>query len=256
MIFVVLPAFNEEAGLADLFTHIARTCRDLLPGFRCTVVLVDDGSTDDTVKVAEEVSQQLSSSEQCCPSFVILKHGQNRGLAEALKTGLGYAIDLADPHDVIFTMDSDNSHTPGLMPLMIQRVHEGFDVVIASRYQTGAVIVGLSVFRRFLSFGASLLLRGLFPIHGVRDYTCGFRAFRARILKEAFAENEHFISEKGFAVTADILLKLRRQRKLALMNEVPLVLRYDQKLSSSKMNISSTVRQTLRLIARRFFGAI
>ena len=57
--------------------------------------------------------------------------------------------------------------------------------MIASRYRRRRV-VGASLHRRVLSWGASLLLRAVFPIRGVRDYTCGYRAYRAPVLRQAF----------------------------------------------------------------------
>ena len=84
----------------------------------------------------------------------------------------------------------------------------------------------------------------------MRDYTCGFRAYREGVLRQAVAEyGDRFVSETGFSCMADVLLKLRRYP--LIVGEAPLILRYDQKGGVSKMRVARTVWQTLRLIARR-----
>ncbi len=251
MIYVTLPAYNEEKGIAKLLADITCTAEEFLPGLQFTVVVVDDGSSDDTAKFAEEAFTTLTVQSESGVSFVLLRHPKNRGLAEAVKTGLFYCVDKVGDRDVILTMDSDNSHTPGLIPKLVRLIYEGFDVIIASRYRSGARVVGLSLYRRMLSSVASVVFRSLFPIPGVRDYTCGYRAYRGALIKKVMSENETFISESGFTVMVDILLKLRQERETVLMTEVPLLLRYDQKLSTSKMNVGLTIRQTLSLIWRR-----
>jgi dolichol-phosphate mannosyltransferase len=135
---------------------------------------------------------------------------------------------------------------------MIPRLGEGYDVVIASRYRTGASVVGLSGFRHVMSFGARLLYQAFFPIRGVRDYTCGFRAYRAGILAEAFERyGDRLVTERGFASMAEILLKVARIG--ARMSETPMVLRYDLKGGTSKMNVPRTVWKTLAMMARLRF---
>jgi dolichol-phosphate mannosyltransferase len=127
------------------------------------------------------------------------------------------------------------------------------DVVIASRYQPGSAIRGVPFLRLVMSFGAGWLFRLVFPVRGVRDYTCGFRGYRARVLQEALLEEgDRFFDQDGFQCMVDILLKL--SRRPLLFSEVPLVLRYDLKGGVSKMRVGQTVRKTLALLLRRRFG--
>lgn len=253
MIYVALPAYNEGDGVAILLRDIATTAREFLPGLKFTVVVIDDGSTDNTAEAARAEISRLHAEGDDRLSVVLVQHPQNRGLAEAVKTGLLYCADKVGSRDVILTMDSDNSHTPGLIPHMIRLIYEGYDVVIASRFRPGARVLGLSLFRTLLSTGASIIFRTLFPIPGVRDYTCGYRAYRGQLIADVLKKNPTFISESGFTVMVDILLKLRKESTI-LMTEVPLLLRYDFKLSTSKMNVGRTVRQTFNLIGRRLAG--
>jgi dolichol-phosphate mannosyltransferase len=157
---------------------------------------------------------------------------------------------------VIVTMDADDTHNPGLIPRMIQRIDEGFDVVVASRFRAGAYTVGVPFVRRLLSHVGSWVYRILVPVRGLRDYTCGYRAYRAGVLQVAVERwGSSFISEAGFAAMPDILLKLRLLDNV-LMTELPFILRYDRKPGASKMRVASNVAASLWLAVRRAFGRV
>ena len=253
MIYIALPAYNEAENVETLLADIGANMAELMPVSEFHVVVVNDGSSDNTREAAEAARDSLCSLYPKLRIDVI-SHTGNRGLAEALKTGLKYCADKASPRDIILTMDCDNSHTPGLIPRLARRIREGYDVVIASRYVPGAQVYGLSSDRLFLSYVASLIMRLCFPIRGVRDYTCGFRAYRAEVVKDLFARNPGIISERGFTVMLDVLIKLHKFSPGLTFGEVPLLLRYDLKKGASKMNVQSTTLRTLKLIWRRRFG--
>lgn len=254
MIWIVLPAFDEAPNIGRLLTEICLTWQETLPHRSLRVLVVDDGSSDGTGDVVERFRDELDAEAFPGCAVELLRHEENQGLAEAIRSGLTTAAGRASDRDIILTMDADNSHVPGLIPSMVRVIAEGYDVVIASRYQAGARVVGLSQHRRVLSFFGSVLFRVLFPIPNVRDYTCGFRAYRAEMIKPVLEENPQFISERGFSCMVDILLKLRVREPSVTMAEVPLLLRYDKKEGASKMNVGATVSDTLVLIARRRLG--
>lgn len=242
-VFVVLPAYNEEANLGPLLERIDQAMFE--DALNYEVVLVDDGSQDATSEVAKRYSLSIP--------LHLERHAKNQGLGATIRDGLRVAAERCSPGDIVVAMDADNTHTPGLIRGMVRLIHEGNDVVIASRYQPGSYIRGLSWFRRFLSFGARVLFQIVFPIRGVRDYTCGYRAYRGEILRQAFERyGDDFINEEGFQCMVDILLKLRRMD--VIFREVPLILRYDQKAGASKMNVGRTIRRTLNLMVRRRLG--
>jgi dolichol-phosphate mannosyltransferase len=241
MIYIVLPAYNEEEALANLLPRMRQVMDRQRVDYQ--ILVVDDGSQDRTAEVAK-----ASGADR------ILPHAQNRGLAAGLRTGLGFAGQIAQAEDVIVTMDADNTHNPALIARMLQRIDEGFDVIIASRYQPGARVIGVPASREMVSYIGGWIYRLLLPIPGVKDYTCGYRAYRARVLKEAFERwGDGFISESGFSAMTDILLKLR-SIKGVLMTELPFILRYDQKPGLSKMKVGSNILASLRLALRRALG--
>jgi dolichol-phosphate mannosyltransferase len=242
-VYVVLPAFNEEENLGPLLESLAQNMPE--EGFAYEVIVVDDGSGDGTIRVAEAHAERMP--------LRIERHEVNQGLGWTIRDGLRAATLACRDHDVVVAMDADNTHPPGLIGSMVRCVREGNDVVIASRFQPGARVLGVPLVRRWLSWGASLLFRMVFPIPNVRDYTCGYRAYRGAVLKAAFQHyGDQFVSESGFQCMVDILLKL--QRLGVICREVPLVLRYDLKGGASKMKVGRTILRTLGLLVRRRLG--
>lgn len=240
---VILPAYNEAKNLPALLERFAALdalrFSSGLP--RCKLILVDDGSSDETTAAALSFQNRLD--------ILVEKHEKNKGLGQALRTGLGKALSLADDGDCVVTMDADNSHPPELIPALSRKISEGCDVAIGSRYETGGKEVGLSFHRHFLSAGANRMLRVLFGVKGVRDYTCGYRVYGVPALKKlAAATNNLFYEEEGFVCMAELLIRLARLG--AVCSEVPLELRYDLKAGESKMKIGPTVLRYFFLIYR------
>lgn len=238
----MLPTYNEEKRLGQLLDRVDETlCEAGLPYL---VIVVDDGSTDRTATIVGERAGRIP--------VTLKSHSRNKGLGETIRDGLYAAAALADERDVILTMDADDTHAPGLILNMTRMIWEGHDVVIASRYQPGSRTIGVPMLRRLLSYAGSVFLRILFPTSGVKDFTCGYRAYRAAVLQQAIEYyGKEFLNQKGFECMVDILLKLRRMN--IIFGEVPMILRYDLKEGFSKMKITRTIVNTLRLIAKRRF---
>ena len=238
MIYVVLPVFNEEGTIEEQIRRVREVLDRSCGGGQ--VIVVNDGSTDRT----SDHLQQIKGA-----AVEIVEHPVNRGLRAALYTGWQHALRRAHADDIIVTMDGDNTHPPALIPMMRACMRQGAEVVIASRYVAGARIVGLGWHRRLFSWGANRLFRGFCPIPDVRDYTCGYRAYRACALQETcpyWEATAH--TGQGFSITAEVLLQLR---KLSVpMAEVPLTLRYDRKRGKSKMRVLPTMVETFRLLRR------
>lgn len=239
-IWIVLPAYNEAPALARLLPGIEQALVGIHS--RHAIVVVDDGSEDGTSRVASEHAQQLP--------LHLIRHQHNQGLGATIRDGLQHAALHAGNDDIVIAMDADETHSPALIRNLVSAIRGGADVAIASRYRRGSQVVGLTLGRRLLSLLGNLVLKTAFPTRGVRDFTCGYRAYRASALRRAFeAYGNDFVSEDGFACMVDILLKLRSMRMT--FSEVPLVLRYDFKQGKSKMRIFYTARKTMELIVRR-----
>ena len=239
-VWLVLPAYNEADNLPPLLSRVRVAWSGRFPFH---VLVVDDGSRDDTAAVAEAAAQHLPVE--------VIRHRHNRGLAAAIRTGIHEACERAADGDVIVTMDADNSHPPELVVEMFTQLEAGYDLVIASRFVHGGKEEGVPWRRRMLSRAAGLVFRCVCPIPGVRDYTTGFRAYRAALLKELWSiYGDRLIEAQAFSVMTEILLKARTVRPR--IAEVPLVLRYDLKEGASKMRLGRTLRDYARLLGREF----
>ena len=112
-VFVVIPALNEAEVVGDVIEQVRRECPN--------VVLVNDGSTDDTAARARLAGAQVVS------------HAINLGQGAALQTGITYALRLGASH--IVTFDADGQHDPRQIATLIQSLGPGFDVALGSRFK-------------------------------------------------------------------------------------------------------------------------
>jgi dolichol-phosphate mannosyltransferase len=239
-IFIILPAFNEALSIGALLEHLDEAMKDAFLNYQ--TIVVDDGSTDGTSDIVNKYSVTIPVQ--------IERHPVNMGLGATIRDGLAAASKLASDKDIIITMDADDTHTPGLILRMVRMIKEGYSVVIASRFQHESRVIGVPFHRQLLSIAASILFRLIFPIPGVRDFTCGYRAYRASVVKQAISHyGSLFLERDGFECMVDILLKLRKMH--LIFGEAPLLLRYDLKKGRTKMNVTKTIKNTLLLIIRR-----
>lgn len=242
---VLLPAYNEEECLEALvqnwqqYQEKIRTCFDL----DLHIVIINDGSTDHTRAIGERLMSEFDN-------VTLVNHPQNMGLGAGVKTGLFYALDQRKNSIFCCLMDCDNTHDPKYVMDMLQKEKDtNADVIIASRYQQGAKVFGVSKIRLLTSEGAKAVYSMILQVKNVHDYTCGYRLYRRSILKTARARfGESLVSENGFTCMAELLYKLYACG--AVFAEVPFVLRYDFKEGASKMHVLKTALRSVVLAFR------
>jgi dolichol-phosphate mannosyltransferase len=240
--WVMLPAFNEQAAIATLVEKIYVASEKC--DYQLEIVVVDDASQDNTAQIVSQLSFNGPVN--------LLQHQVNQGLAGAMRTGFNYILENGHVGDVIVSLDADDTQPPASIPKMLTMLAEGYDVVIASRYQNGSRTIGVPANRLAMTWFAKWLFKIITPIPGVWDYTCGFRSYRFAALKKTSDHyGDQFVSEKGFSCMVDFLLKMRRFN--FVMGEIPMLLRYDQKEGASKMKVAKTAGQTLKLLLKRRF---
>jgi len=242
-VWIVLPAYNEEESLPVLLDSLIKELEYLQKPF--SILVVNDGSKDKTGAIIDDYASRAP--------VIPIHHPQNRGLSQTLRTGFFEVVQRSRPEDVVITMDADNTQPATLVRRMVDLVASGKDVVIASRYRRGSRVMGVPFHRQVLSIGSAVLFRLLFPISGVRDYTCGYRAYRAKVLHDLIREKgRDFTEERGFSCMVDVLLVIRNSN--LTFTEVPMVLRYDLKPGETKMKVASTTLDTLKLLLRKRFA--
>lgn len=236
MIFIVLPAYNEEEGLEKLLIRISRVMNACGNSYR--LVIINDGSTDHTVEVIDSFSEL---------PITLVNFEKNEGIREVFRTGFRLVCEQAHDNDICITLDSDNTQSPYTMFDILAKLNEGSDVVIASRFEPGGRMVGAPLLRRFLSVGVAWLLRNIFALPNVKDYSTFFRGYRLETIKRGLAKfGDDLIEGHGFSAMANLLIKLGQiTEKFA---EVPLVLRYDLKEGGSGMHTLKTIRGYVAII--------
>ncbi|MEW6235231.1 MAG: glycosyltransferase family 2 protein [Candidatus Omnitrophota bacterium] len=248
MIYLLLPAYNEAENIVPLLHSASAVAREA--NISLQTVVVNDGSEDATGERA-----------QSCPcsahAAIVLEHETNRGLAAALNTGLDYILEHCGDNDLVIMMDADNTHSPKYIPAIAERLETGCDIVAASRYAPGGKEWGVSFFRKLLSHGARRMYRFFFPQVPLRDFSCGYRGFRASTLRKTKAAwGERLFEAPGFSCTGELLLKALANTTLDRVTEIPFELHYECKGGRSKMPALRTVLGTLSLIwrARKWIG--
>lgn len=235
MIYILLPAYNEAKNLVKIFKKIEK-----LPNVKrnITVVIVDDCSLDDTSDLIKKKYKF---------KYYFLRHKKNKGLSVTLETGFKKIIKISNKNDLIVTLDSDNTHPISIIPKMVKKINNNNDIVIASRFAKGSIVNGVSIYREFLSLGAKFLFKFMHPYKNLNDYTCNFRIYKSKLIRE-ICKNKKFFSNEEFNIAAKIIVFLIHKFKFLKLSEIPFKLSYDYKIGESKMKLTKTIVLTLKLI--------
>jgi glycosyltransferase involved in cell wall biosynthesis len=186
-LIVQIPCFNEEATLRQTVADIPRHI-DGIDDVR--ILIVDDGSTDETVHVARDAGVDY-----------VVRHKTQRGLARAFRTGIDTCLDLGA--DIIVNTDGDNQYAGADIPLLCQPILDGkADIVIGDR-QTHA-IQHFSPLKKNLQRIGSALVRFLSKTD-VKDVVSGFRA----ISREA-ASQINIVS--SFSYTVEMVIQAGKKQ--------------------------------------------
>ncbi len=231
MYWIFLPAYNEAESLPHLLPRIDAAFSEWERPYH--VVVLDDGSNDETPELLQAYTKEYP--------LTVLTHSFNRGLGETERDGFEYLAGVCEPDDIIVRLDCDDTHHPEYIFKMAERLEQGCDVVNTSRFQPGGGQQGLDLYRTLVSRAANLFMAVLYRIPGTRDYSCGFRAYRARVIQDALSiYGNSFIQLKGLGFTSTLEMLVKLHMMGCRFGEVPFVLRYDLKRSGSKMLTSVT----------------
>lgn len=153
---IILPAKNEASAIGTTVAGI----RELFP--EAEVLVVNDGSTDNTVEVAEQAGAK------------VVHHPYSKGNGAAIKTGARAATG-----DILVFMDADGQHDPADIPRLLDRLEEGHDMAVGARQKGSQASVGRGVANKFYNWLATYMAG-----HKIEDLTSGFRAVRASKFRE------------------------------------------------------------------------
>ena len=171
-ISVVIPLFNEAESLPDLFDWIERVMR--ANGFSYEIIFVNDGSTDHSWEVIEQLRQRS-------PYVHGIKFRRNYGKSPALHCGFQRA-----EGDVVITMDADLQDSPDEIPELYRMIKEdGYDLVSGwkkKRYDPLSKTIPTKLF--------NATARKFSGIHNLHDFNCGLKAYRKEVIKNIEVYND------------------------------------------------------------------
>jgi glycosyltransferase involved in cell wall biosynthesis len=221
---IVIPAFNEEKTIGQVLTDTARVMDEINVPYE--IIVVDDGSTDQTSLVASTYKA------------ITIKNRTNRGKGYSIRRALQYA-----QGDIIVTMDSDGEHHPKEIPVLIEPLYNGTDIVAGSRFLGASPHSVTTVVRQL---GNHLLNFTIILITGNRitDSQTGFRAFKRNIIEALHLESE------GYEIETEITIKSLRNGYT--FKELPITIKR-RAFSTSKLKISYDGAKILKTVLKACF---
>ncbi|HMX31627.1 MAG TPA: glycosyltransferase family 2 protein [Leptospiraceae bacterium] len=237
-IFIITPVLNEEPNMERLLSGWKSIQKDL-KDFDFEFILIDDGSTDNTVSKAKSVKENLN--------LTILSHEKNQGPGYAFGTGFEYLAGKLQPHDLVVTMEGDNtSRIDTFTKLVYRQLREGDDVVLASPYAYGGGMTNTAWYRIILSHIANGMVKELIGIHGIHTMSSFFRVHTGEIILRLQSKfGKRIIERRGFESMIEMLKKLILVN--ASMSEVAMKLDTSLRAGKSKMKIMRTIRGYFKL---------
>jgi dolichol-phosphate mannosyltransferase len=238
---VIIPTYNEADNVENIVRAVLEQERRT-PDVSLAVLIVDDNSPDGTADIVRRLQTDSSVGEE---RLHLLSRPGKMGLGTAYVAGFKYGLERG--FDYLFEMDADFSHDPEEIPNFLREI-QTYDLVLGSRYITGANVANWPLRRLLLSYYANKYARLVTGIK-VYDATGGFKCFRREVLETIDLEHIH---SNGYAF--QIEMNFRAWRKKFKIKEIPIVF-VDRRAGTSKMS-KSIVREAMLLVWKLKFKAI
>ena len=221
-ILALIPCYNEESAIRHVILQTKRHVDEIL--------VVDDGSTDNTAAVAKAAGA------------TVLSHPINRGKGAAIKAGFQYALQRG--YRYVVTLDGDGQHNPEEIPVVLENLlNNGHDISLGFRHgQRTEMPKWRKMGKRFLDYTTSMGNGGF-----VTDSQCGFRAFNQKAIQQLTPT----LKERAFGIESEQLIKAH-ELGLKMVN-IRVSCRYEDLKKTSTKNPAahglSVLRYLINLIA-------
>lgn len=162
---VIVPFYNEQESIGPMHAAIVAGLAPIQVPFE--MVFVDDGSKDATLARAREIAQSD-------PRVRVVKFRRNYGQTAAMAAGIEYAMG-----EILVTMDGDLQNDPSDIPLFLERIESGYDIVVGWRHQRQDKLISRKIPSRIANW-----LIGKVTGIPIKDNGCSLKAYRAKVIKE------------------------------------------------------------------------
>ena len=180
-LLVMMPCLNEAATISNVIQAIPRKIRGIE---KVDVVVINDGSTDDSEQVARQAGAE------------VISHKVNQGVGRAFQSGLNFALN--NNYDMMVNIDSDGQFSPNDIPKLVNPILEGkAEFVTASRFLSGKVIPHMSSVKLWGNHKMSKLISKL-ANKSFTDVSCGFRAYSKETLMRLTLHGQFTYTQETF----------------------------------------------------------
>lgn len=231
-VWVVIPVFNEAAGIQSTLNDVYR---ELIDVAEFKLIVVDDGSTDSTLDL---VNQSIR------PQDIAIALKTNQGPGVAFQEGISSVLSQADPKDLLLTLEGDGTTDWSSLKSMIQSI-QTHDLVLASVYLKGGGFSRTSWWRMALSKVANHLSNLILGIR-VNTLTSFYRLWRIELLLNMQSTFPKLIQESGFICQVELLYKAHLCG--ARITEVPTHVYGNLRQGKSKMKLVKTALSHLKFL--------
>lgn len=220
----IIPTFNEKENIGrmiELLEEIGRKNNN----WQTQILVIDDYSPDGTSQVVQKYQKRYHN--------IHLISKKKEGLGKALILGYEYAIKKLHA-DVVIPNDADFQWDPNDFPKLLEKMEEGYDVVVASRHVSGGKVIGWNWFRKLNhDVSNSLLAWWLAGVREVIDHAGNFKAIRVKGILEKVPLAK--MKNAGFSFQLHILYELSKTK--AKFIEVPVIFK-ERKFGKSKIGLN------------------
>lgn len=207
---VIVPTYNERENIERTLSAVFAVT-DSIKNWQVDALVVDDTSPDKTYEFVEQLGKRDKRIH-------LLVNAKKIGLGGAYLKGMTHAFAKLGA-DVVFEFDADLSHDPRVMPQMLQKIDDGYDLVLGSRYIAGGGIPqNWGLHRKLLSVIGNIVIATVLTDFSIRDWTGGYRVITKKVFNAVESELH---SERFFGYTFQIGFLYHAIKKGFKVTEVP-----------------------------------
>lgn len=228
---IIVPVYNEEKRIPKFFRDLLNTSTKL----DCEIILVNDGSFDNTLFVIENILKDMGDIEKENEKINIISYKENRGKGYAVRKGV-----MSAKGEKIIFIDADGSIHPDNIPRMVEKLDE-YDIVVGDRNSKNSKIK-TGMLRKITSVLFNVHVALIFNSK-IRDNLCGFKGFGANIAKDLFND----MLEERWLFDVELFYKIRKRS----YSHCGLPLEWVH-MNGTKMSITDPLKMFVQLINLRW----